>query len=76
MAFLSNIGLSLLCTALILFQATRSVPMSDFFPFGVSNGDTELERGDDNNIQLSLSEDFVFYNVPYTTVSVSETIII
>ena len=50
--------------------------MSDFFPFGVDNGDTELEPGDDNNIQLSLSVDFVFYNVPYTTIYVSETIII
>ena len=75
MAFLSNIGLSLLCTALILFQATRSVPMSDFFPFGVSiNGDVELVT-DDASVQLSLDEDFVIYNRTFTNVHVSKTII-
>ena len=74
MAFLSNIGLSLLCTALILFQATHSVPMSDFFLFGVSNGDRELLT-DDASVQLSLDVNFVIYNRTFTTVYVSKTII-
>lgn len=44
-----------------------NVPTSNFFPFGLSNGDDSLSRGDDNfSPTVYLDQNFYFFGRKYT----------
>ena len=42
-----------------------SVPLSSFYAYNTSNGDSLLEKDDDNTAHINLSTPFFFYNQSY-----------
>lgn len=62
----------LLLSYLVIF-VTAEVNITNFFPFGSANGDTELVRGSDvSSPPLNLSMAFPFFGFPQTTLWVNE----
>ena len=50
-----------------------SIPLSYFYPYGVSNGDTALPAGDDSSSgSISISVPFPFFNSNYNSLYVSK----
>lgn len=57
---------------LLVSKSTAIVPLSDFFPFGLSNGDAAVEHGDDNSSPpVPISIAFPFFNISHTTLWVN-----
>ena len=48
-----------------------AIPISQFFPFGLTNSDAELGDGDDLTASLLFPTPFFFYGKPYNILGVS-----
>ncbi len=61
----------LLIAGLCSGALVAGAPLSDFYPYGPSNGDSALPKGDDNGLELQLPLEMVFYGRRLSSVHVS-----
>ena len=62
----------ILLLAAVACVSVNSVPVGDFFPFGLEHGDQSLPESDDGATDaVELDADFVFYGKKRRTVYVS-----
>ena len=52
------------------FKLAFSVPLSSFYPYGTSNGDSLFGPNDDSSTYIDLATNFIFYNQSYSRVYV------
>jgi len=55
---------AVLCTA-------YTIPLSEFYPYGSSEGDSILGRNDDNGVRITLEHIFPYFGENYTEFYVS-----
>ena len=68
-------ALLLLCYFTVCQQPVAGVVTNEFFPFGLENGDSKLERGDDEAVEVLFRENFEFYGQSYSSFHVSKLIV-